>query len=105
MLFPLCDVRGLVSQSLGCPTRRIANDALPGREAESIFFAWLLELPKGIDARAAARAMLLVSGEMPGEALQQQLRKSGASDGFRTTMIGLLQRVGTSGSLYESPEK
>lgn len=56
LLFPLCDARGCVSRALRAPHSESGEQG-----AENIFFAWLLDLPSGIDASAAADAVLLVN--------------------------------------------
>ncbi len=109
LLFPLCDTRGLVSHLLGCSPYVTDEEALQHREAESIFFAWLLELPTGIDSADAARALLLVSESAgTGDVGIPHSNEQGATDSsfcIRETMIGLLQRAGSSGSLFEAPQK
>lgn len=109
LLFPLCDSRGLVSQSLGCGARPFSDESIENCEAEGIFFAWLLELPTGIDAADAARAVLLVSGVVPtgiiGRHRSVDHVSKESSLRFRKTMIGLLQRVRSNGSLFNAPEK
>ncbi len=99
ILFPLCDSRGLVSQSLS------ANSTVPEQEAQNLFFAWLLDLPAEIDAAAAASAMLLVSG------VSEQSDSGGLGPGiqpdrgdFKSTMIGLLEQLVKRDSLYEAPQ-
>ncbi|MBX2823661.1 MAG: hypothetical protein KTR33_02960 [Gammaproteobacteria bacterium] len=55
ILFPLCDRRGLISELLQ------SDDAQPQTEPESLFFAWLLDLPVSLDPAAAARAIFTAS--------------------------------------------
>lgn len=52
-LFPLCDSRGWLTDIL-------LNDESEHRslKAENLFFAWLLELPVGMDSALAARTLL-----------------------------------------------
>lgn len=57
-MFPLCDSRGYVSGVLKGDTRMTAADCHP----ESIFLAWLLDLPAGVDPAQAALTLLLISG-------------------------------------------
>lgn len=101
ILFPLCDSRGLITRSL---TGAVPN--ADDHEAENAFFAWLLDLPAEIDAAAAARAMLLVSGVAVDDSGDRESSSIPVVKGkFRRTIVGLLQRVITRDSLYDSPPK
>lgn len=55
VLFPLCDRRGIISEILQ------SDDAQPSTEPESLFFAWLLDLPASVDPSAAANAIFTAS--------------------------------------------
>lgn len=51
LLFPLCDCRGML-------TRLLLSDAIePKTEVESLFFAWLLDLPAHVEPADAAHAL------------------------------------------------
>ena len=56
LLFPGCDKRGLMIKAL-----RGEQQAVPDIDPESLFFAWLLDLPVHVEPAAAARAILIAS--------------------------------------------
>lgn len=58
LVFPLCDSRGYVTQLL----RGDDSVELAKSHPESLFLAWLLDLPEGLVPLKAARTLLLVSG-------------------------------------------
>lgn len=53
VLFPACDKRGWITDVLSGGAQKYCD-----HNAENIFFAWLLELPLGVDSKAAAVALL-----------------------------------------------
>lgn len=123
LLFPLCDTRGWVSRSLKTSARtpgfiqQQGVNEIEAQGAENVFFAWLLDLPAGIEASAAAEALLLVNRVDPevypricaDAASDRSLvinvvgaeAAGGSASNFRNKMIDLLQRVGSTGSLYQ----
>ncbi|MBX2836007.1 MAG: hypothetical protein KTR35_04060 [Gammaproteobacteria bacterium] len=54
-LFPLCDVHSILLDAIK------TGDTSTSTRPDALVFAWLLELPKGIDAGDAARAVLAVA--------------------------------------------
>jgi len=68
LLFPLCDSRGMLSTILQEQPNAVAAPEFSARtlsksRADSIFFAWLLDLPASVDPAAAANAILLVADQ------------------------------------------
>lgn len=68
LLFPLCDSRGMLSTMLQEQPNEVAAPQFSARahsksRADSIFFAWLLDLPASVDPAAAANAILLVADQ------------------------------------------
>ncbi len=61
-LFPLCDVDGVLIDAL-CDT----SDS-PGTRADALLLAWRLSLPKGMDVRKAAEALIVVALSIPRKA-------------------------------------
>jgi len=61
-LFPLCDVHGILINTL-CDT-----SDLPGTHGDSLILAWRLALPEGMDVGEAAEALLVVAGSVPRKA-------------------------------------
>jgi len=59
-LFPLCDVHSILLDALK------TGDMSDSTRPDALVFAWLLELPKGIDAGDAARAILTVAQSQTG---------------------------------------
>jgi len=66
LLFPLCDVHGVLINTL-CDT----SDS-PGTHGDALILAWRLSLPKGMDVGKAAEAVLLVALEIPRKAWSEQ---------------------------------
>ena len=62
-LFPLCDKSGVMLQALTpvCPNSNDSRARRPGTRPDAIVFAWVLDLPTGIDSVDAARAVLDVT--------------------------------------------
>lgn len=74
LLFPGCDARGWVSDALTGGSWRYREHS-----ADNVFFAWLLELPEGVDSKAAASTLLRLA------------RVAGPEDPFRQRLTVLLQ--------------
>jgi len=65
-LFPLCDVHGVLINTL----RDTSNSQ--GTHGDALILAWRLSLPKGMDVGKAAEAVLLVALGMPRKTWSEQ---------------------------------
>ena len=61
-LFPLCDVHGVLIDTL-CD-----SPDLPGTHADALILGWRLTLPEGMDVGQAAEAVLVVALSIPSKA-------------------------------------
>ncbi len=107
ILFPLCDKRGWLTSALLGKTCHAGIAHLHQSNPDSIFFAWLLDLPTTIDASSAARAILHVVAEPVAEPDHSQAEATSCSSDddkrvFNRRLIHLLEKVVTDKSFYQA---
>ncbi len=103
LLFPLCDKRGwLTSALLGKPCHASIKH-LYQSNADSIFFAWLLDLPAQIDASSAAAAILKVVADPTRTTSDFMLNEPDEGKyAFNRRLIHLLEKVVVDKSFYQA---
>jgi len=104
LLFPLCDSRGMLSRMLQGQSNAVVATQFSARahsksRADSIFFAWLLDLPASVDPAAAANAILLVADQCTQTCDRAAVIRANFGS-IQQTAAGALTGVSSNGSDY-----
>lgn len=106
VLFPLCDKRGWLTSALLGKPGHVSIRHLYKSDADSIFFAWLLDLPAAIDTSAAARAILQVVTDRANSGVSEAdihlVEPDEDKKAFNQRLIHLLQKAVVDKSFYQA---